>query len=50
MQLKAYNSIYKHNLICLSETQTATPKNLLKIEGYNLVQAAHLNNVKRGGA
>ena len=50
-QLKAYNSIYKHDFICLSETylDSATPKNLLEIEGYNLVRADHLHNVKTGG-
>ena len=49
-QLKAYNSVYKHHFICLSETylDSATPKNLLEIEGYNLIRADHLNNVKRG--
>ena len=50
-QLKAYNSIYKHNFICFPETylDSATPKNLLEIEGYNFVRADHLNNVKKGG-
>ena len=50
-QLKACNSIYKHDFICLSETyfDSATPNNLLEIEGYNLVRADHLNNFKRGG-
>ena len=50
-QLKTYNSIYKYDFICLSETylDSATPKSLLEIEGYNLVRADHLNNVKKGG-
>ena len=50
-QLKVYNSIYKHDFICLSQTylDSATTKNLLQIEGYNIVRADHLNNVKRGG-
>ena len=50
-QLKAYNSIYKRDFISFSETylDSATPNNLLEIEGYNLVYADHLNNVKRGG-
>ena len=50
-QLKAYNSIYQQDFIRLSDTylNSATSKNLLEIEGYNLVQADHLNNVKRGG-
>ena len=49
-QLKAYISIY--NVICLSETylDSSTPDGLLEIEGYNLVHADHLNNIKRGGA
>ena len=49
-QLKAYNSVYKHHFICLSETylDSANPKNLLEIEGYNLIRADHLNNAKRG--
>ena len=35
----------------MSETylDSATPNNLLEIEGYNLVRADNLNNVKRGG-
>ena len=50
MQLKAYNSIYKHDFICLSETclDSTTANNMPEIEGYNLVRADHLNNVKRG--
>ena len=50
-QLKAYNSIYKRDFISFSETylDSATPNNLLEIEGYNLVCVVHLNNVKRGG-
>ena len=50
-QLKGYNSIYKHDFICLSETylDSVTPKTLLEIEGDNLVRADHLNSVNRGG-
>ena len=50
-QLKVYSSIYKHDFICLSQTylDSATTKNLLQIEGYNIVRADHLNNVKRDG-
>ena len=50
-QLEAYNSVYEHNFIYLSETflELATPKNLLEIEAYNFVRADHLNNVKIGG-
>ena len=43
-QLKAYIPTYKHDFICLSETD-----NLIEIEGYNLVRAAHPDNIKRGG-
>ena len=50
-QLKAYISMYKYDCICLSETylDSATPDNLLEIDGYNLVRADHPNNIKRGG-
>ena len=51
-QLKAYNSIHKHDFICLSETylDSSTPlnDNSLQIDGYNLVQADHPNTEKRG--
>ena len=53
VQLKAYNSIYKHDFICLSETylDSLTPlnNNSLQNEGYNLVRADHPNDVKRRG-
>ena len=52
-QLKAYNSIYKHDFICLSETYLDSSRtlndNALQIEGYNLVRADHPNDVKRVG-
>ena len=50
-QLKAYNSIYKNNFICLSETylSTSVPNYLIDIEGYKLIRADHLDNIKRGG-
>ena len=52
-QLKACNSIYKHDLICLSETylDLSAPlhDNSLQIEGYNLVREDHPNDLKRGG-
>ena len=43
--------MYKYNFICLSETylDSSTPDGLLEIDGYNLVHADHLNNIKRGG-
>ena len=47
-QLKAYNAIYKHDFICLSETylDSSIPDNALDIEGYRLVRADHPNNIK----
>ena len=50
-QLKAYNAIYKHDFICLSETylDSSIPDNVLDVEGYRLVRADHPNNIKRGG-
>ena len=50
-QLKAYNAIYKHDFICLSETylDSSIPDNVLDIEGYRLVRADHPNNIKRSG-
>lgn len=49
--LKTYISIYKRNFKCFSETyvDSTTRNTLLEIKDYNLVQADHLNNVKRGG-
>ena len=50
-QLKAYISMYKHDLICLSETylDSSTADGLLEIDGCNLVCADHPNNIKIGG-
>ena len=50
-QLKAYISMSKHDLICLSETylDSSTPYGPLVIDGYSLVRADHPNNIKRGG-
>ena len=50
-QLKAYNSIYKYDFICLSETylDSSTPDNLIEIDGYKLIRADHPDNIKRGG-
>ena len=49
--LKAYNSIYKYDFICLSETylDSSIPDNLIDIEGYKLIRANHPDNIKRGG-
>ena len=50
-QLKVimYSSIYKHNFTCLFDTYLycGTPDSLLELEGYDLVCADHLNNIKR---
>ena len=50
-QLKTYISLYKCDFLCLTEAylDSTTPDNLLKIDGYNLVRADHLDYVKRGG-
>ena len=50
-QLKAYNSIYKYDFICLSETylDSSTPDHLIEMEGYKLIRADHPGNIKRGG-
>ena len=52
MQSKAYNSIYKHDFICLSETylDSSTPlnDNSLQIKGYNLDRADHPSDIKSG--
>ena len=50
-QLIAYNSIYKHDFICLSETylDSSIPDNLIDIEGYKLIRADHPDNIKRCG-
>ena len=51
-QLKAYNSLYKYDFICLSETylDSTIPDKLIEIKGCKPVRAAHPDNIKRGGA
>ena len=52
VQLKAYNPIYKYDFICLLETcrlDTSIPDNSIDIEGYKLIRAELLDNIKRGG-
>ena len=51
--LKAYNSIYRYDFICISETFLdssfeSDDKNLT-LEGYNLIRSDHPSNTKRGG-
>ena len=50
-QLKAYNSIYKCDFICLSITclDSSIPDNLIDIERYKLLCADHPDSTKRGG-
>ena len=51
--LKAYNSVYKFDIICLSEKHLNSnifpDDSNLKIPGYNLVRSDHPSNKKRGG-
>ena len=51
--LKAYNSVYKYDFLCVSETFLnssfeSSDKDLM-IEGYNLIRSDHPSNIKRGG-
>ena len=50
--LQAYNSVYKHDVICLSEAypDNSVPSNEsdLNFPGYKLVRADYPGNVKRG--
>ena len=51
--LKAYNSVYKYDFICVSETFlnssfVSNDKDLMK-EGYNSIRRDHPSYTKRGG-
>ena len=50
-QLTAYISIYKDDLIRLSETylDSSILDSLLEIDGYNLICSDNPNDIKRGG-
>ena len=50
-ELKAYNSIYKYDFICLSETylDSSITDNLTDIEGCKLIWANLPDKIKRGG-
>ena len=50
-QLIAYNSVYKHDFICLSETylDSSIPDNLIDIEGYKLICSDHPDNTNKSG-
>ena len=51
--LKAYVSIHKFDIICISKTyldsSTASDDNNLEIPGYTLVRSDYPSNNKRGG-
>ena len=51
--LQAYNTIYKHHVICLSETypdnSVPSDESDLNFPGYKLVRFDYQGNVKRGG-
>ena len=51
--LEAYNSVFKYDFICVSETYLdstiSSDNNNLNISGYNLIRADHPRNSKRGG-
>ena len=51
--LRAYISINKFDIICLSETyldlSISSNDGKLEVPGYILVRADNLNNIKRGG-
>ena len=49
--LEAYNSVFKYDCICISETYfdstISSDNNNLNISGYNLIRADHRSNSKR---
>ena len=51
--LQAYNSVYKHDVICFSETyldnSVLSDESDLNVSGYKMVRADYPRNVKRGG-
>ena len=51
--LSSYNSIYRYDLICLSETfldsSFSTDDDRLSLDGYDLIRADHPQDIKRGG-
>ena len=52
-QLEAYNSLYKHNFICISETYFDSSileiDSSFQLDGYKVIRADYLCNTKRGG-
>ena len=49
--LRAYVSVHKFDVICLSETylDSSTDDEILEISGYYLIRSDHSSNKKRGG-
>ena len=51
--LEAYNSVFKYDFICISETYLcstiSSENNNLNISGHNLIRADRPSNSKRGG-
>ena len=52
-QLEAYNSLYKHNFICVSETYFDSSileiDSSFQLDGYKVIRADYLCNTNRGG-
>ena len=52
-QIKAYNSLFKHYFICISETyfdsSVLEGDRSFQLNGYSLLRADHPSNIKRGG-
>ena len=50
--LAAYNSVYRYDIICISEnfldSTISDDNNIFHNEGYNLIRADHLDNIERG--
>ena len=53
LALKAYNSTYKYDFVCISETflnSSFEPDDKdLMLDGYNLIRSDHPSNTKKGG-
>ena len=52
-QLEEYNSLYKHDFICMSETyfdwSILEGDSSFQFDGYKVIRADHPSNTKRGG-
>ena len=53
LTLKTYNSTYKYDFICISETfldsSFESDEEDLRLDGHNLIRSDHPSNTKRGG-